>query len=204
MKLLLKKWIPGFFIISMVFVVAVPIIVMSATFGEITAGGSFSTTNQLITGTVYNLPEDATISSITIERGNCSGPTSKTAIYDATDDSFVLESEEKVALSGTATIFTVSDETVLTAGDYWIVWWSDSSQFSCHKYHSDSSGETSIADFNTYGAWPASIPAHTNEPTRRYSIFATYTATGGGTATTTIMNADATVQFNSDATITFE
>lgn len=158
-----------------------------ATFGRTTTGGSYyNSANDRFYGALYTLPEDGTVTSMSCYIEEDGGGTKKfqMAIYDTsynlkgkTVESGAIPAEpEFVTLEMTTPVF-------LEAGDYYLVWWSDTSS-SVYSYW-EGSTYTKIYEIDlTYASWPNTVDTPSiDENSYGTKIYATYTAGGGSTAT---------------------
>jgi len=117
------------------------------------------------------------------EGGGAGNADTKCAIYKQSDSSYVIGSGDIYPPASVAwTDYDVTD-TVITAQNYWLVWWSESYMYSNNRIYYDATGNGGYQDV-TYGSWPASI-SMTGED-RIYSIYCTYTTAGSASASVSL------------------
>lgn len=174
-------------------------IVVDPTFGYTTNGASSNSGNGTGTDRTYAgrfaLSEDGDVTSITW-RGNRSAKGSNSVTTGIYSDNSNYPDARQGAETGSQTVtttqswwtFTYGSAPSLTAANYWLTVFFPSSTASIWKYDSGGGGDYWMGYVNTQlvtGSAPATYPAGQNANTGRiYSIYATYTATGGGGPTT--------------------
>lgn len=159
-------------------------VVVDPTFGYTSQGASSAGIGAKIRGAAYSLSESATTSKITayLEKSGTGSTGLKTAIYSDAEAK-VAESSEVTSNPATGWIdFTLS--TSLSSATFDLLAYgsgADGFPFNTHFIHYDSgSGHTIYYNPGVYTSWPASFTPTSEFDGDRYSIYATYTATGGG------------------------
>ena len=163
-------------------------VVVDPTFGYTSEGAStqYSIRNE-ITGSWYNLTEDADVVSISafaqvIDSSGGATTNYKFGIYDQSDNSFVGQTTQGTSFDNNPTL-NISGTVSLTSGNYYLVIWNDSPSgsygngYSTLKYDSGATGKGG-QDGSSFGTFPN--PWSPSAQSREYSIYATYTASGGG------------------------
>lgn len=161
-------------------------VVVDPTFGYTSIGGSNSNANTpRIIGMLGNPGESGTVSKISAYTRISSGSINcKGALYLKSDDSLVSPQSDETSVDTTAQLwdFNVSSTLNVSNQDYYVACWYNTN---CYRYW-DTAGGDSISNQTSYGAWPD--PHGGADLTNRYSIYATYTASGGGSTFTSRNN----------------
>ncbi len=156
------------------------------TFGYDAAGVSgIHYHHDFIEGSKGVLTEAGTATSLTVyismDVSGDSVPT-KCAIYEKSDDSFVMGTEQ-INITSTSYSWVTYDLTSsasLAAGDYWLLnWGGTGSSDGWGRVKYDSVAWDSAGQIITYGTWPSTL-SKTSYSNFRESIYATYAASGGG------------------------
>lgn len=156
-------------------------VVVDPTFGYTTVGAT-PTASSGIKANVFSLSEAGDVTKITTYTGNLSGTAVGAAIYNdssGTPGTNVATDSGSTSIS-THTWYDITINASLSATSYWICHWTDVND----SYNYDTvAGNTNITDStSSYKSWPSSLTASLTFNNRVMSIYATYTAGGGGGA----------------------
>ena len=158
-------------------------------FGYETAGGSLQNLWNIIAGSVFACTEAGTADSITAYIGVGSSPTGghdtyvKCAIYDSSLN--LVGSSAQVLLPKATTgwrTFNFSDpKPSLSIANYWLVAWAEfpHATFSTWLYYNAGDANQGLTKATTYNGFPNPLVTPTYS-SNKYSIYCTYTVTGGG------------------------
>ena len=153
------------------------------TFGWSSNGGSYSLIQNTIRGFAETIPENGTGTSITGQlRWSTSGGNAKFALYKDSDLSQIaITSAFSVAANfdGTKTANFTANPSLISGTAYLILAWGD--QFGSLYFDTGPGSNVGYSDSQTYGTWPTPLDAGSRSD-KKYDIYATYTASEGGTA----------------------
>ena len=154
---------------------------LDPTFGNTNTESSAFDIDGYLAGSIFTLTESATVDLISVYAyvGSSTSIRIKCMIYDDTLD-LVLTSDEYDPPESTADWFncTVTSSPTLSAGDYWLTVWTAGSG-SYIYYHAGTTDQW-LQDAIAYNGVPDPVAPDSYED-RETSIYADYTAVGGGT-----------------------
>lgn len=170
-------------------------VVVDPTFGytSLAATGASLTGNTIRLSTTWTMPENGDVTQLTIQNANTAGVTLRPVIYNDSDDTLVTAgAQASFAATADTTCGNASNEqqnapisaTLSASTNYDFGPWHSSTIRFCY----DTGTHELRGDAFTYHATnPPSNPfvEDSTLTSRNYAIYATYTASGGGSTTTT-------------------
>jgi hypothetical protein len=155
-----------------------------ATFGYESKGANYQSCGNRITGSVFTINEDGTLDKITVWLYSGAGATihAKCAIYKHSDLSLVGVTEERfIKFEDIAYDFNFSDPkpSLDASTEYIPVVWGRTADGNLYCYYDAGDTNQGHYDSEAYNSFPNPlVPTHEN---RKYSIYCTYTPSGGAT-----------------------
>lgn len=153
-----------------------------ATFGYTTLDAS-TTRNieDLIPGGLFTLPENGSVTKLSVGVNIGGTITTKAAIYDSSGN-FLVASEERVltiAEDETFQDFNLSSPYSLLAGNYYLCFWGNAAT-GTNGLRGATSGGTTFREILTYtGTFPSTVNTALDTNLNKFSIYATYTPSTG-------------------------
>jgi hypothetical protein len=172
--------VAALFLLSLI----IPTPTNAATFGYTSAGASNSSIANVIGGSVFSAPEAGTVTQMNAYIGNGpdGGANFLTGIYDTSYN--LIMNGGTTAVSNptplTFVTFTFAANPAITATDYVLIAHASNASFNSETLYYDA-GTTNqgLTDANTYTGSALSSFASPTLNNNKYSIYATYTASGG-------------------------